>query len=164
MKYVRPTFKKGVSLIEMLVYVSLISVIFLLIVRTVLSFTGSYRQLAANRELEHTALNVLERITREVRNASSISVSSGALTVVQTNNSLSTTTRFYRDGNVVKVDVNGTYSGPLSVTRGPVTSLTFIIATSSGPDAVKIDMTTQGISGPVVRTKNFHITIIAKES
>ncbi|MDQ3076809.1 MAG: hypothetical protein M3Q63_02035, partial [bacterium] len=129
MKYVRPTFKKGVSLIEMLVYVSLISVIFLLIVRTVLSFTGSYRQLAANRELEHTALNVLERITREVRNASSISVSSGALTVVQTNNSLSTTTRFYRDGNVVKVDVNGTYSGPLSVTRGPVTSLTFIIAT-----------------------------------
>ncbi len=106
----------------------------------------------------------MERITRDIRNASSVATSTNALTVIHTSNSISTTTRFYLDGTTVKVDINGIYNGPLSVTRGPVTSLTFTIATSSGPDAVKIDMTAQGISGPVMRTKNFYTTIIAKES
>ncbi|MBA3550753.1 prepilin-type N-terminal cleavage/methylation domain-containing protein [Patescibacteria group bacterium] len=164
MKHLYSSSKKGVSLIEMLVYVALITVIFLLIVNTVLSFTGSYRQLAANRELEHTAINVFERISRDIRNSASVATSTNSLTLVQTSNSVSTTTRFYLDGTTVKVDINGTYYGPLSVTRGPVTNLTFTIATSTGPDAVKIDMTAQGISGTVIRTKTFHTTIIAKES
>lgn len=155
---------KGVSLVEMLIYVALISVIFLLIVQTILSFTSSYRQLAANRALEHTAINVLERVTREVRNASNVNVSGNALTTTQATNGVSTTTRFYLDTGVVKMDVNGSYYGPLSVVSGTVTSLTFTVLSSPGPQAVKIDMTVQGRSGAVTRTKSFHSTIIAKES
>ena len=156
--------QKGFSLIEMLIYVALISVMFLLIIKTILSFTGSYRQLAANRALEHTAINVLERMTRDIRSASDVSVSGGALTVTQTSNNISTTTQFYLQSGVVKIDVNGTYYGPLSISSAPVTNLTFTVISSSGPKAVKIDMTAQGISGTVTRVKTFHTTIIAKES
>lgn len=157
-------YKKGFSLVEMLIYVALLSVIFLLIVQTVLSFTGSYRQLAANRALEHTALKVMERITRDIRGASDVSVSSGTLTLIHSSNGVSTTTQFYLENQTVKMSINGTYYGPLSIASAPVTALIFTVLTASDSEAVKIDMTAQGKSGPVTRTKSFHSTIIAKES
>lgn len=156
---------KGFSLVEMLVYISLITVIFLLIVNTMLSFTSSYRQLEANRLLEHTAMNVLERLSREIRGADTVSINgTNDISLIQTSGGVSTTTRIYLQGTDVRLDTNGTYFGPLSVTNSQVTSLTFTLSTSTSVSAVKIDMTAQGTSGTVIRSKQFHTTIIAKES
>jgi type II secretory pathway pseudopilin PulG len=158
-------YTQGFSLLEMIIYISLITVIFLLIVNTMLSFTSSYRQLAANRLLEHTAINILERLSRDIRNAQAITInSSNDITVTQSSGTVSTTTRIYLQSGNMLMDINGTYFGPLSVNGTQVTSLTFTLATSSGSSAVKIDMTAQGTSGTVTRVKSFHSTIIAKES
>jgi type II secretory pathway pseudopilin PulG len=157
--------QKGYSLIEMIVYVTLISVIFLLIVNTLLSFSSSYRQLEANRLLEHTAIDTLERLSRDIRNANTITVNgTGDITLTQSTGSISTTTRIYLQSGDVKLDINGTYFGPLCVRNSQVTNLTFTLATSSEANAVKIDMTVQASSGSVIRTKQFHSTVIAKES
>ena len=169
------TFKNhfGFSLIEMLVYISLIAAIFVLIVNTLLTYTGSYRTLQAERLTEHSGIDAMERMSRDIRAAKTITTSQstfgsspGMLTLVQSSGSLSTTTEFYLDTstNLVKVNVNGVYDGPLTAAGSKVTSLIFTELTSSNSTAVKIDMTVQGISGPVTVTKNYHDTIILRGS
>lgn len=157
------TNKKGFSLIEMLIYISILAVIFVLVVQTVLSYTGSYRNLGALRAAEHTGIDAMERITREIRGATSAStLTAGELTLTTTSNGVSTTTRFYVQNSVLKVDVNGVYSGPLSVSNSTVTSLTFSSYSNTNSTAVKVDLTVVGSSGSVSKTKTYHSTIVLK--
>lgn len=162
---------RGMSLIEMLVYVAVLALIFVLVISTIVSFTKSYKDVAANRRAERAGIDVLERISREIRDADSITVAQstfgsnpGALTLVKTSGGTSTTTRFYIDAGVAKVDVNGTYSGPLTSSRVSVTELYLYRLTNSNTEAVKIDLTVQGTSGSVTKTKSFDTTVILKGS
>ncbi len=163
--------KKGFSLIEMLVYIALITVIFLFIINMILSFTGSYKDITALRVADRSGMDAMERMTREIRNATSVTPaqsffgsSPGILTIVQTSSGVSTTTKFYLQNEVLRVDVNGVYSGPLTLTRAQVTNLTFNLLTSTSSQAVKIDMILNGTSGNVTKTKAYHSTIILKGS
>src|SRR3989338_2018469 len=66
------TYKSGYSLVEMLIYVSILSVISFLMVSTVLSFIGSYRQLVALRIVEHSGIDAMEKMTRDIRAGTTI--------------------------------------------------------------------------------------------
>jgi prepilin-type N-terminal cleavage/methylation domain-containing protein len=169
-RYFHKKTSNGFSLIEMLIYVSILAIVLLLVVQTALSFTGSFRNLQVLRAVDRSAYNSLERMTRDIRNADAVNLtqsylgaSPGILVLTQTSGSNSTTTRFYVQNQVINVDVNGISIGPLMVARTAVTSLVFtqIAGTST---AVKIDMTLTASSGPVIRTKSFHSTVILKGS
>ncbi len=170
MKYLSSN-KKGFSLVEMLIYVSVMALIFAVIANVILSYTTSYRSLAAHRIVEHSAMSSLERLTRDIRAATSIDMtnstfgsSQGMLTLVSTYNSVSTTTKFYIDINKLKVDVNGSYIGPLTTSNVSVTNLTYTLLTGSTTNAVKIDMTLQGNNGTVLKTNTYHATVVLKGS
>ncbi|MBX4198177.1 prepilin-type N-terminal cleavage/methylation domain-containing protein [Candidatus Parcubacteria bacterium] len=159
--------KKGFSLIEMIIYVSILAVIFLLIVRTVLSFTGSYRDLIVLRALDRSAYNSFERMSRDIHGASSINTlqsslgtSPGALALAA---GAATSTRFYVQNEKISVDVNGVYVGPLTVKNTAVSSLIFRMI-SGTTTAVRIDLTLTASSGPVIRTKTFHSTVLLEGS
>jgi type II secretory pathway pseudopilin PulG len=157
--------KKGFTLLEMVLYMTLLAVIFLVVINTTLSFKSSYRELGALRLTEHSGIDSMERMTRDIRAASTADTSvSGELTLTATANGNSTTTRFYLQSSVLKVDVNGTYSGPLSVASASVTSLTFNKITNTNSTAVKVDLTIQGTDGPATSTKSYHSTIVLKGS
>lgn len=155
--------KRGFSLVEMLIYVAILAVMLLLIINTMLSFTGSYRPVAALRLADRSAVSSFDRATREIRLATAASVDASnatlnAITLTQG----ATTTRIYVDNGVVKVDVNSVYSGPLTLSGASVTGLTFVLLDSGSSKAVKMDMTVQGTSGQTIVTKNFHTTIVLK--
>lgn len=161
--------QSGYSLVEMIIYISILFMILIVVVNTVISYTRSYRTLGALRTVENSAMNAMERMTRDIRGATSIDTanstlgsSPGVLTIVSTSGTVSTTTKFYVQGGVLKVDVNGTYFGPLTLSNASTTSLTFTRLTSTVSSAVKIDMTIDGTSGPVTKTKTYHSTIILK--
>jgi type II secretory pathway pseudopilin PulG len=161
---------QGFMLIEMIVYIAVITVMFLAVTQTVISFSKSYRDLVALRLVDRSAMSVFERMTRDVRNANAVNAlssvfvtSPGVLAVNQTQSGNSTTTRFYTDNGVLKVDVAGGYVGPLTMNSTRVTSLTFKQMTGT-TTAIKVDMTLQATSGAAVRTKTYHTTIILKGS
>jgi prepilin-type N-terminal cleavage/methylation domain-containing protein len=161
----------GFSLIEMLIYLAILTVVFVVIVNTILSFTGSYRTLSAYRIVEHSAISSFERMTRDIRGATNINAAQstfdtnpGVLSLTSTIGSVSTTTRFYVDNNTLKVDVNGVYIGPLTTSNVAVTNLTFSRLIGSTTEAVKIDMTLQGTSGPATTSNNYHVTVVVKGS
>lgn len=160
---------KGYTLVEMVIYIAIMSVVLLLIVNTVISLSRSYRDLYALRIVDSTAVDSMERMTREIRGATSVdtvnstfNTNPGVLTLISTLGNTSTTTKFYISNGVLKVDVNGAYSGPLSDVDATIDSLTFVKLDSGVSTAVKIDMTVSGRSGFTVKTKNYHTTILLK--
>ncbi|KND48027.1 MAG: hypothetical protein AB201_00295 [Parcubacteria bacterium C7867-006] len=161
--------KSGYTLVEMVIYVAVMSIVFLLIVNTVLSFTKSYKGIYVLRIVDGSAVDAMERMTREIRGATSVDTvnstfgsNPGVLTLVSVSSSNSTTTKFYLDNGVLKVDINGVYSGPLSGVGVSVDSLIFTKLDSGISTAIKIDMIVRGTAGQTTRTKNYHTTILLK--
>jgi len=160
---------RGYLLIEMVIYVSLLTIIFIVAINMLLSFSQSYRALSALRLAEHSAIDSMERISRDIRLASSVDsgnstlgTSPGVLTLIATSNGVSTTTKFYVQNGVLKVDVNGVYFGPLTLASASTTSLTFRLLSNTNSDAVKVDMTVEGTVGSITKSKTYHSTIILR--
>lgn len=157
----------GFSLVEMVVYVTLLTLILLALVNIVFSFTKSYEQLGALRAAENTGMNAMERMVRDIHAASSIDVGDSTLSTspgVLTLLIGASTTEFYTSNGEIRVKVDGTDIGPLSVSSAKITSLIFRQIATSTAQAVKIDMTVQGTVGSSVKTKTYHATAILKNS
>lgn len=160
---------KGFSLVEMIIYIAILSLVTFVLVNTLMSFGSTYREVRIQRAIDTSALMSLERMTRDIRNATNIVINQsifithpGVLVLNTADNTYSTTTRFYLDTGVLKVDVNGVYSGPLTLAQTSVTNLSFNRLVSSSSEAVKIDMTVQYVYGSTTKIKNYHTTVIVK--
>jgi hypothetical protein len=163
----RNTSQPGFSLVEMLIYVALLTLIFMAIVNIALSFTSSYSELGALRAAEHTGFSSMERLVRDIHLATTIDVgqssfatTSGALALT----SGTTTTRFFLSDGVLRVSVDGVDIGPLSVGAGKITSLMFNATSTAESQAVKIEMVVRGEAGKSVREKKYITTAILKNS
>src|SRR5579872_5168573 len=89
---------EGYTLVEMVIYLSILSVISFMMIRMTLTFVQGYRALTVVRALDNSGLDALERMTRDIRGATSIDTanstfgtSPGVLTLIATNGSTSTT-------------------------------------------------------------------------
>ena len=157
----------GYTLLEMIIYISILAVITVTLVNMLLTFVTSYRSVGVLRIAEHTGTDAMERIVRDTRSATSIDApnstlgtSPGVLTLVSTSNGVSTTTKYYVQSGTLKVDVNGAYFGPLSSTNTSITNLVFTQAASATTTLLKIDMTVQGSLGGTVKTKTYHTSVV----
>lgn len=161
--------KSGYSLVEAVFYISILTLFFIIIINTIISFTKPYREILVLRYTERSGLDSMERMTRDIRGATSVNSGSstlgshpGVLTIVSTFGGISTTTRFYIDNGVLKVDVNGTYAGPLTSSKATVTNLVFRQMSNSRSSAVKVDVTISSSIGSTTRTKKYYSTTIIK--
>jgi type II secretory pathway component PulJ len=159
--------KSGYSLVEMLIYVALVFLISTVVVQMLVNFSQTYRTLITLRNIEHAAIDSIERMTRDIRGATTVIEGSsvfgtnpGVLTLVKTVNSVSTTTRYYVDNGVMKLDVNNVYFGPLTSSNTSVTNIVYRLLNNGTSKAIKIDMTIQGGTGPAMKTKTYHSTIV----
>jgi type II secretory pathway pseudopilin PulG len=154
--------KKGYSLVEMLIYISILSIFSVALINSLVSFSKSYREVTTIRLLERVGIDSMERISRDIKRASTVDMlnsvfntSSGVLSLVETYNGNSTTTKFYLDNNVLKVDVNGVYEGPLTSSLVRVTSLIFYSFAGTNSSGVKFEITLQTGSGGNLKTKKY---------
>lgn len=161
--------KSGYTLVETVIYIAMLTIVYFLIISTLLSFKNSYRNILALRLVDNSAIDSMERMSRDIRwsttvdtNNSILDTTPGALTIVSTSNGISTTTKFYLQNNIIKIDINGVYYGPLTISNASVTSLIFRKMDSGISTAVKVDMMISGTSGQVTKTKSYHTTILMK--
>ena len=164
--------KKGYSLVEIVIYVSILAVFFIIIIDSLLSFTKSYREVISLRIIERSGLDSMERMTRDIRSATTVDLinstlnsNPGVLSLVATYNGFSTTTSFYLQNGVLKVNVNGIYQGPLSAVDATVTGLIFrrfSNGSSNISSGIKIDMTIEASVGSTTKSKKYYSTVILK--
>ena len=153
----------------MIIYVGILSLVSAVVVSMLLSFAVSYRNVTALRLAENSGFYSMERMIRDIISATSVDsgnstfgVSPGVLTIVSTYNAVSTTTKFYVDNGLLKVDINGSYFGPLNSTNTIITNLVFTRLVNNFSNAIKIDLTVRGTAGEIMKDKIYHSTVILR--
>ncbi len=161
---------KGFSLVEMLIYVAIAAVIMIAVVDTVLGIVNVYSELRLVRNNENSAMIAMDRMSREIRNATSIDGQSvlgstlGRLVLASTVNGNPSTADFYINDGILYFKKDGVYVGPLTSSTTDITSLVFTSLSTTTSKAVKIDMSLSSSYETKVKTGTFHTTIILRGS
>ncbi len=164
--------QRGFSLVEMLFYVVILSFALLAILQTLIVITRSYGILKSVQSIEQESALSLERLVREVRNASAIDdagstfgTTPGKLLLNSTDISGATrTVEFSVVAEKLSLKENGVVTGVLTSSSTAVTNLVFRKITTTRSKGVKIEMTLTSGSGPSSRTENFYTTAVLRDS
>ncbi len=163
---------KGFSLIEMLVYVALLSILLLVVINSVILIINSYRNIKTTEVLENAGLTAMDRLEAEIRNAKSIDAtnsvfnSSGTSSILTLNTSTTTPAKvkFYATSTTLAVDEDGVYSGPLISSNARLKTLSLWLISTSTSQAVKIELEVESGVGPSYKSAKFYDTAILRGS
>ena len=164
--------RRGFSLVEAIIYIGLLVFILVAVISMLLIMGRSYGYLKSSRHIQTSAVTVLDRIIREVRNSESVDVGQSTLGTspgVLTLNTTSVwgtpqTIQFYVSGGLVRVKQDGVDVGPLTLPDVKLNSLIFKQITTGISEAVKIEMTLETGVGSSTRLANFYGTAILRDS
>lgn len=162
---------RGYSIIEIIVYLALFAVLTIAFVNTLIISMKSFSEIQINRDLISGGTGAFERMTREIKNATSINTgastfntSPGVLSLNTTDSGGSAkTVLFDVSNNSLRLSENGTVTGNLLNPNINVTNLVFKQITTGAGTAVRIEMTIQNTKGLSIK-ENFYTTAILKGS
>jgi Tfp pilus assembly protein PilW len=163
---------KGFSLVETIIYIFILTLLLVGIVNSTLLLAKSYRSVKAVRSIESSAISAMDRMTREIKDAtsintgaSSLNINPGVLSLNATNASgTAEVLRFYVSGGKIMMDRNGVSVGQLTFSDSNITTLVFRSISTSTSEAVKIEMAIQSGTSTSFITKNFYDTAILRSS
>lgn len=157
--------KKGFSLIEMLIYISLLAVVGVLIVNSMLFLAPSYNSLKVTRDINNAAVVTIERVTREIRAADSIHTANSVFNLVDgklvLNTGLSTVSIYLSDGRVYVQEGVGSPS-PLTREGIEVTSLIFEHFIGPQSENIQMSMTVEGTSRTLTKNETFYTAAVLR--
>lgn len=164
--------KKGFSLVEMIVYVSLLALFLVLVVELIVVMSTSYRKLTLARTIAQAGVVSMERITREIRTAtdvdllqSTLDASPGRIRLYTTNESgFTQIISFALEDGRVNVYENDLFAGSLTSSKASTTALLFGLYDNGRSKAVSIDMTLEASKGEELRTESFRTTVELRNS
>lgn len=156
-------------MVEMIIYVSILSLFTVLIVNTLLIFSKSWASVKVTKNINLSATSALERFTREVRQATSVSgssvlaVSPGEVTLNTKDASGNPTTiRFYLSGGKLFAQTGSGDSEQLTLSATTVSELTFWKTTVSKSEAIKIKMLITATEGDKTAVEQFDTSVVVR--
>ncbi|MBI2087025.1 MAG: prepilin-type N-terminal cleavage/methylation domain-containing protein [Candidatus Zambryskibacteria bacterium] len=162
--------QRGFSLVEMLIYISILAFMLVVIMNITVSLFRSERTIQSSRSIENSALTILERLVREIRQADSIDalssvfdISPGALVLNGTDEfGNSRTIEFRLSSEAIVLKENGLDLGALSESNARVTSMVF--HRFSGPDTfgIRAEITIESGTSTYYRTDDFYSSAILR--
>lgn len=156
----------GYSLIETLIYLALFAMLTIVFVNSVIVSMKSFSQIQMNRDFASGGTLALERITREIKGATSVGASTlntspGLLTLNTTDSSGNAKTVLFDVSNgMLRLTENGSVTGNLLGPNVVVSSLIFKTVTDAQGSAIKVELALQNTKGTI--TKNFYATAVVK--
>lgn len=156
--------ERGFSLVEMIVYITILVFMLGIIMSIVISFARSQRAVKASKEVENSAIISLERISREIRLADGINVSSstfdlnpGVLVLNSTDEGGSPrTVEFSFSSGGILLRENGLNVGAVSQTDARVTNLVFHIFSNNGVTGIRTEVSIESGTSTYYRSGNFY--------
>jgi len=162
----------GFSLVELLIYIALLSIILIVVVNTMLAMTRSYGAVASSRDIETSAIVAMDRLVREIREADDLigtqsvfGTHPGKLVIKSTaEDNTVKTTEFSLNAGRLRVKENNMDTGPLTVSNVTVSRLVFSPIISGVSKAVKIEMEMQSGAGQALRSAKLYNTVVLRGS
>lgn len=163
---------KGFSLLETVIYIALMTVILASLIFLIDSAIHTYSLLKSTRNLERTAINIMNGIGESASVATKIEMSEtifnndiGAIALTEFNEAgtLSTTTKFYLENGRVLMAQNGLILGPVSLSDSNVTKLLFKNMSTSTINGFKVELVVDNASSSVEYfSKSFYNSYILR--
>lgn len=165
----------GFSLVEIVIYFGLLAVVSVLVIGNIFALFKNYSTVRANQEIEYNAVNILDKLTRDARDAAFINASDSSFSVAQgavslniassTDSTSSTTAKFYLSGGKIKYMKNGVDFGNLSTNSVTVQNFKIYYITGTSTEAIKVELNLEVTPhlNPTTISKNFYTTILLRE-
>jgi len=166
--------KKGISLLETIIYVSILAVMVAVVINTVVITTTAFGKSRIKRNIASQGGAAFERILREVRLADDIDEAGSVFvthpghlrlnTVVSPSDNTPTTREFYLSDSTLTIQAGG--GTAISLTSGlDITRLVFYeISVSTTSQALRIEMTLEDGEGRFETSQNFYGTAVLRRS
>ena len=165
---------KGFTLIETIIYIVVFSMMSIALVQVIISINKAYGAIKSNQALEMSASDSLNKMSRDIRNATSVligpstnfGVSPGKLALSSKDGSgVVHTVEYYVDANkMLQVKEDGISVGKLTSSSTPISNLVFSQITTGNSSAVKIDLSLQVLKDKATTTESFHSTYVLRGS
>lgn len=166
----------GFSLLEMLIYVALLSAFSLMVVFVLLSVASSYRTLRAQVHLNTDAAAIIDRLGHQIRladgvdGASVLDSSPGVLKLSYSKNQNNegqggaavTSAEFYLSGGVLHLKQNDADTGALTGSNTTLSSLIFRKVGSGTAAGVRTEFTLTSVDGTASSTQNFYTFFVMR--
>jgi hypothetical protein len=171
MKYLHTKYLRGYSLIELLVYISIFSLIAVVVVNSLIVSTKSFSETKTNRVLLHGGFDIMERVSREIRGAESIGAGSSfgvspsqLILSKTTTGGESETTRISVESGVVNLYKNDVLQGALSDSSIVVEAIIFRQIIVGSARAVRIELTISNNSTVSQKNSTMYTTTLLRGS
>ncbi|MDP3934714.1 MAG: type II secretion system protein [Candidatus Giovannonibacteria bacterium] len=144
---------RGYTLLETVIYVSILAVIAVLALGSILSVYKAFGKTKVERRLALNGDVAMERMLRDIRSATSTDI---AVSAFKTNPGILKIgwTKFSLLGSVLRVTESGQAADLTSDIN--VTNLMFYRTVSANSEIIKIEMTLQAGTGIFQKSKNFY--------
>lgn len=155
---------RGVTLVEAVLYLTLLIFVLGVVINMLMTINGSYREIRLNREIEISGTITMESLLREIRNASSIDtgnsqfdINPSKITLVGIDEYSNSYTKTYDvlDG-VFRVSKNGGAPETLTSSLGSINSFVLKRLATSTSEAVRIELEIIGTLGSLSKTEKFY--------
>lgn len=149
---------KGISLIETMVFIGVITFVFIAIVNFFVLFDKGYVVFKTNSNINISAITSMERMTREIKSSGSINVGDSTLGLHpgKLNLNVGTSTiEFYIDNNVLKIKKDNITIGALTKSNVFVDKLIFSSVTGVNSQVIRIEMDIRTNVGTTTKTETF---------
>lgn len=161
---------EGFSLVEMLIYLSILVLMLAVIMSTIVSIIRSDRIIKVSRSIEDSATVSIERLTRETRQAKNINVglsildsNPGNLVLEGTDASGNPrTVEFYLSEGRLLLKENGVDAGALTETDARISNLIFRLFTGPNAKGIKTEMTIESGTSASYRSGNFYSSALLR--
>lgn len=156
---------KGFTVIETMFYLAIFVILSIVVVNSLIVMTRSYRETAIFRELS-AAGNIMESISREIKQAESIntlSATSLKLNTLDSEGAPKTTTIDLSDSNVRFLE-NDTFVANLNSPTVVATALSFTEITTVEGKAVKVGLSLRTTKDDSARVYDFYNTVVLRRN
>lgn len=162
----------GFSLPEIIVYLAIVALLFVIVINTLISMSSTSKVLKLAKNLNGAVTTSLERMTREIRQANGVDSASSVLNVSpgklvlnsSDSNGNPISVEFSMLNGVLYLKQGGVSQGPLTLASTTVDNLVFKVLQNSKSTAVKIEYQLTATDGSRAKTENFYTTTILRGS
>lgn len=157
--------KNGYAILELLFYVSFFAVFSLVVINSMIIMASAFRETTIQGELLQSG-SIIEKIGREIRQASSVSsISSSSLRLNTTDDAgVAKTVEFVLSGANVQFFENDVLTGNLNTPNILVSTLSFTQVTTANSTAVRVSLILSSSNDALGRAVDFFDTVVLRGS
>jgi type II secretory pathway component PulJ len=171
-KMEKRSLRKGFSLIEVVLYVSLFSVISAISMSALFQTIKAFSDLRVSRNINDSSVSVMERLTRDIKSATTIDLanstfgtSPGRLTLSTVNASgTAMTVEYYVASSSLRIKENGVDKGSLVSAKTQVSALVFYYINTGTTLGVKTELHLTSSRSSVNDIDHFYDTSVMRGS